>query len=101
MSVQIIMLNIGSDINSLSSFKQNTVEFIEQLRETGEPMVLTVDGKAEVVVQDVKSYQKLLELVERFETIEAVQAALQQMRAGEGEPVDKAFKEIIESLDEE
>lgn len=101
MSVQIIMLNIGSDINSLSSFKQNTVEFIEQLRETGDPMVLTVDGKAEVVVQDVKSYQKLLELVERFETIEAVQVALQQMRAGEGEPVDKAFKEIIESLDEE
>ncbi|WP_233787040.1 type II toxin-antitoxin system Phd/YefM family antitoxin [Dulcicalothrix desertica] len=101
MSVQIIMLNIGSDINSLSSFKQNTVEFIEQLRETGEPMVLTVDGKAEVVVQDVKSYQKLLELVERFETIEAVEVALQQMRAGEGEPVDKAFKEIIESLDEE
>ncbi|RUT02154.1 hypothetical protein DSM106972_062290 [Dulcicalothrix desertica PCC 7102] len=95
------MLNIGSDINSLSSFKQNTVEFIEQLRETGEPMVLTVDGKAEVVVQDVKSYQKLLELVERFETIEAVEVALQQMRAGEGEPVDKAFKEIIESLDEE
>lgn len=94
MSVQIIMLNIGRDINSLSSFKQNTVEFIEQLRETGEPMVLTVDGKAEVVVQDVKSYQKLLELVERFETIEAVQVALQQMRAGEGEPVDKAFKEI-------
>lgn len=97
----IYMLNAGQGINSLSNFQQNTTQFIEQLRETGQPIVLTVDGKAEVIVQDVKSDQKLLELVERLETIEAVQVALNQMKAGEGKPVDEAFKEILNSLDEE
>lgn len=97
----IYMLNAGQGINSLSNFQQNTTQFIEQLQETGQPIVLTVDGKAEVIVQDVKSYQKLLELVERLETIEAVQVALNQMKAGEGQPVDEAFKEILNSLDEE
>ncbi len=63
--------------------------------------MLTVDGKAELVVQDLESYQKLLELVERFETIEAVKVVLQEMKAGKGEPAYQAIEEIIKSLDEE
>lgn len=94
------MLDISRGINSLSNFKRNTTEFMEQLRKTGKPVVLTVNGKAELVVQDVESYQKLLELVERLETIEAVKVALQEMKEGKGEPVDEAFKEIMQSLDE-
>ncbi|KYC38041.1 prevent-host-death protein [Scytonema hofmannii PCC 7110] len=94
------MLDISRGINSLSNFKRNTTEFMEQLRKTGKPVVLTVNGKAELVVQDVESYQKLLELVERLETIEAVKVALQEMKEGKGEPVDEVFKEIMQSLDE-
>lgn len=95
------MLNISRDINSLSNFKRNTAEFMEQLRETGQPIVLTVNGKAELVVQDVESYQKLLEQVERLENIEAVRVALQEMKAGKGELAHESFKEIMKSLDEE
>ncbi|MEH1854875.1 MAG: type II toxin-antitoxin system Phd/YefM family antitoxin [Nostoc sp.] len=95
------MLNISKGINSLSNFKRNTTEFMEQLRETGQPIVLTVNGKAELVVQDVESYQKLLELVERLETIDAVKMALEEMKAGKGEPSHEVFQEIMKSLDEE
>ena len=42
---------------------------IAQIKQTGEPIVLTVNGKAEVVVQDAKSYQQLLEKIENLETI--------------------------------
>lgn len=59
------MLDIGRDIESLSSFKRNTSQFVRQLRQTGEPVVLTINGKAALVVQDAQSYQKLLEQVER------------------------------------
>ena len=52
------MLDINSDINSLSNFKRNTPEFLRQLKETGHPVVLTINGKAELVVQDTASYQK-------------------------------------------
>jgi prevent-host-death family protein len=97
-------LDITRGINSVSSFKRNTAEFMQQLRETGQPIVLTVNGKDQLLVQDMDSYQKLLELVElieRFETIEAVKVALQEMKAGKGEPAHEAIEEIMKSLDEE
>ena len=95
------MLNISRDINSLSNFKRNTPQFVQQLKETGNPLVLTVNGKPEVVVQDAESYQKLLELIERLETIAAVKVGLDEMKAGKGQPLDEAFADIRKSLAEE
>ena len=69
-----------------------------QLRESGHPLVLTVNGKAEIVVQDAKSYQRLLELADRLETIEAVKEGLASMERGEGKPVDEVFDEMEKDL---
>jgi prevent-host-death family protein len=60
------MIDISRDINSLSNFKRDTAAFIRQLKETGEPVILTVNGKPEIVVQDARSYQELRELIERL-----------------------------------
>ncbi|MEM1393014.1 MAG: type II toxin-antitoxin system Phd/YefM family antitoxin [Cyanobacteria bacterium P01_D01_bin.116] len=76
------MLNISRDIHSLSSFKRNTLEFIEQMKQTGEPVILTVNGKAELVVQDAKSYQKLLDALERLEAIAGIKQGLEDVEAG-------------------
>jgi prevent-host-death family protein len=76
------MLNISRDIHSLSSFKRNTLEFIEQMKQTGKPIVLTVNGKAELVVQDAQSYQKLLDALERWETIAGIKQGLEDIEAG-------------------
>src|SRR3954466_4223964 len=88
------MLDLKRDINSLSNFKRNTVRFLEQLRESGRPVVLTINGKAELVVQDAKSYQRLIDLTERLETIEAVREGLASMKRGEGRPVAEFFAEL-------
>ncbi len=92
------MLNIKRDINSLSNFKRNTPEFLRQLKRTGEPVVLTINGKAELVVQDTGSYQKLLEVAERVEELEALREAVEEMRAGKGTPVEEMFAEMREIL---
>ena len=55
------MINLSRDIQSLSTFKRNTNELISQMKETGNPIVLTVNGKAELVVQDAVAYQQLLD----------------------------------------
>ena len=52
------MMNFSRDIHSLTDFKRNTTEFVQRLKQTKHPLVLTVNGKAELVVQDVESYQK-------------------------------------------
>lgn len=76
------MLNLARDIHSLSDFKRKTPEFIERLEETGEPVVLTVNGRARLVVQDAASYQRMLELVRQAETIEAIREGLEAVAAG-------------------
>ena len=45
------MLNLAKGIDSLTNFKRQTAEYLARLHKTGEPVVLTVNGKAEVVVQ--------------------------------------------------
>jgi PHD/YefM family antitoxin component YafN of YafNO toxin-antitoxin module len=55
------MLDIKRDITSLSNFQRNTRDFLLRLKETAHPLVLTVNGNAELVVQDAASYQKLLD----------------------------------------
>lgn len=94
------MINLREEINSLSNFKRNTSEFLEQLKETGKPIVLTINGKAELVVQDAGSYQKLLEIAERLETIEALKPAIEEMKAGKGESAEKVFAELLQRIGE-
>ena len=76
------MFDVSRDIQSLTDFKKSTPEFIQQLKETGEPIVLTINGKAEVVVQDAASYQKLRELVEAARIFEGIQEGIEDMKAG-------------------
>ena len=47
------------------------------MKKTKQPVVLTVNGKAAVVVQDAESYQKLLELQERSEVVEILSQRLE------------------------
>jgi prevent-host-death family protein len=82
------------DIHSLTDFQRNTKEHIQRLKETGRPEVLTVNGKAEIVVQDAASYQKLLELIDRVEAIEGIQKGLESMQRGEGKPAQDVFTRL-------
>jgi prevent-host-death family protein len=87
-------MDLSRDIDSLTHFKRNTAELLEQLKVTGQPMVLTVNGKAEVVVQDVSSYQRMLDLIDRAETVIGIKKGLQSVANGEGIPAEKAFGKL-------
>lgn len=85
------MLDLANDIRSLSDFKRNTVELLDRLRETGGPLVLTVNGKAELVVQDAAAYQALLD---RVETTEGIQRGLSDVKAGRTKPAKQVFDRL-------
>jgi prevent-host-death family protein len=85
------MLDIPHEIEPLSSFQQDPAHFIDHVKQTGQPVVLTVDGKAEVVVQDAGSYERLMELVDRAEAVVGIRSGLASMERGEGIPLDEAF----------
>ena len=54
------------DIGSLTDFARNTKTHLKRLKRTGRPELLTVNGKAEVVVQSASAYQRLLESLEEL-----------------------------------
>jgi prevent-host-death family protein len=90
----ITMLDLSKDIHSLTDFKRKTGTLVKRLRKTGHPLVLTVNGRAELVVQDARSYQKLLDWMERIETIAGVRRGLEEMEAGKGRPAKEVLEEV-------
>jgi hypothetical protein len=54
------------DIGSLTDFQRNTVAHVKRLKRTGRAELLTVNGKAEVVVQNASAYQRLIEELEKY-----------------------------------
>ena len=56
----------SEDITSLTDFAKNTKAHIKRLKRTGRPELLTVNGKAEVVVQNATAYQNLIESLEKL-----------------------------------
>jgi PHD/YefM family antitoxin component YafN of YafNO toxin-antitoxin module len=91
-------MNLSQDIHPLTDFKRNTPEFLRQLKETGNPVVLTINRKAELVVQDAASYQRLFDLAERLETIQAVKEGIASVDRGEGTPMDDVFNSLEKDL---
>jgi prevent-host-death family protein len=91
------MLNISTGIDSLTNFKRQTAEFLARLHKTGEPLVLTVNGKAEVIVQDARAYQRLLEAAakaDRRETIAAIREGLADVTAKRTKPARAALNAL-------
>ena len=54
------------DIRSLTDFQRNTQTHLKRLRRTGRPELLTINGKAEVIVQNASAYQRLIESLEKL-----------------------------------
>ena len=89
------MLNLADGIDSLTNFKRQTAECLAQLHKTGDPLVLTVNGKAEVVVQDAAAYQRLVEAAaraDREETVAAIRAGLADVEAKRTTPARAALR---------
>jgi outer membrane protein OmpA-like peptidoglycan-associated protein/PHD/YefM family antitoxin component YafN of YafNO toxin-antitoxin module len=52
-------MSIIMDIQSGASFRDHAAAFLRHLKETGRPMVLTVNGKGAAVVPDADAYERL------------------------------------------
>jgi PHD/YefM family antitoxin component YafN of YafNO toxin-antitoxin module len=82
------------NIRPLSDFQRNAKAHIKRLKRTGKPEVLTVNGEAQVVVQDAASYQKLLDQLEGGNTHAMLREGLAQADRGEGRPMREALEDI-------
>jgi len=64
------------------------------MKKTRKAVVLTINGKAELVIQDAASYQRLLDMKAQYQTRVALDQALEDLRKGLHRPVTNVFAAI-------
>jgi antitoxin YefM len=88
-------IRFSRDIRPLSEFRANAAAFIQQVRRTRRPLVLTQHGKSAAVLLDVQEYERL---VERAEIIEDVAVAEEQLARGEGVEHATAKTQLLDRI---
>ena len=88
------MLDITKDIQSLTTFRRQSGDFMKQLKKTKRPVVLTVNGKAAAIVQDAEAYQRLLDIAASADEEEAIRQGLEDVKKGRTRPAREFFAEF-------
>jgi prevent-host-death family protein len=88
------MINITKDIQSLTTFRRRSGEFVKQLQKSKRPVVLTVKGKAAAVVQDPEAYQRLLDIAAGADAEEGIRQGLGDVKKGNVRPAREFFREF-------
>jgi PHD/YefM family antitoxin component YafN of YafNO toxin-antitoxin module len=88
------MINIATDIQSLTSFRRSSAATLKHLRKSKRAVILTVKGKAAAVVQDAEAYQRLLDIAARSDAEEGIRQALEDVRTGKTRPARRYFREF-------
>jgi prevent-host-death family protein len=87
-------MNITKDIQSMTTFRNHSAEVMQHLKETGRPVVLTVNGRAAAVVQDAEAYQRLLDLAASASPEEGIRQGREDLANGHTQPAAQALAEI-------
>ena len=53
-------ISLTEDIRSVTELKRNTRQILDHMHKTGRPVILTVNGKADAVLIDAKTFEKHL-----------------------------------------
>ena len=88
------MFDITKDIQSLTTFRRRSGEFLKQLKRSKRPVVLTVKGRAAAVVQDAEAYQRLLDIAAQAEAAEGIRQGLDDVNEGKVRPAREFFEEF-------
>ena len=88
------MLDITKDIQSLTTFRRRSADFIKQLKKSKRPVILTVKGKAAAIVQDAEAYQRLLDIAAAADVHEGIRQGLEDAKAGRSCDAEEFFAEF-------
>jgi len=78
------MLDVERISDSVPPGIGKVVHLLHQLDEQGEPVVISINGKAEIAVADDGSFRMLLALVDRLELLETLRRATKDLDEGKG-----------------
>lgn len=82
------------EVRSVTEFQRHVKEYVGRLRKNRSPLVLTINGRAALVVQNVEDYQTMLERLERIGTADAIKQGIDEFARGKGLPARQALEKL-------
>jgi len=83
----------SEDIRSVTDLKRHTRDILDHLHSTGRPIILTVNGRADSVLLDVKVYEKYLQAGNMAILLAPAEQDVQQGRTRSAREFVKEFKD--------
>lgn len=84
-------MKLSTGVKSISYLKAHAAEMINQVADSGNALVITQNGEAKAVLQDIESYEQTQEALVLLKML-AVSASHEE--AGMTKPVTTAFRDV-------
>ena len=81
-------MNSSSQIETISYLKAHTAEVVRKLGDQGGSLIITQNGVAKVVLQDIASYEEMQETINLLKTLLLGE---RQINAGQIQPADEVI----------
>ena len=88
-------MKLSEAIQPISYVKSNAAEVIDRVCETGEPIIVTQNGRARVIIQDLKTYERTQETLA---VLELARQGDEDIEAGRTQPIKQAFSELRKEI---
>lgn len=85
----------SSRIKPISYVKANAADLIRELRENGEPLIITQNGEATAVMQDLASYEATQETIA---LLKILALGRRQVEEGKTVPAGDVFRRLRKKL---
>jgi len=86
-------MKLSSQIKPISYLKAHAAEIVRKLNERREPMVITQNGEAKVVIQDIESYEQTQETMA---LLKILALGTRQIAEGKVQPAEDVIKRLHE-----
>ncbi len=87
-------MRLSEQVKPISYFKDNAAKAISEMTETREPLIITQNGEATCVIQDIKSYEESKNTMALLKLLALGRA---QIETGKFKPA----REVFERMDKE
>jgi len=84
-------MKYSSQIKPISYLKSHAAEIVKEISESREPMLITQNGEAKLVVMDVKSYE---EYEETLALLKALALGNREIEQGKFRPAEEVFTDL-------
>lgn len=84
-------ISLIEDVKTMSELEDHPARIVDQIHETGRPIVITRNGKPDLVILDAASYERELKTANLVELLAEGEA---DIKAGRTQPIEEFFKDL-------